>query len=161
MENEREVQVFDSVGSALEEAEYCANSENRLYAIIQWGGYFGVLPKANMVKEDVLYETIIPESAYQQATSLWPFWLEPAYLFSVLGQIYTASFILNVQVKPFNLGTIIFAVYTLKPIPVFCIVNVPLNKLTGMWASVGHYKAWPVANTGVLSAAPMQQLVSL
>jgi len=60
MENEREIQVFDSVDNALEEADYCANSENRLYAIIQWGGYFGVLPKSNLVKEDVLYETVVP-----------------------------------------------------------------------------------------------------
>ena len=63
--SERAIAVFDNVNAALQEAEYCANSESRNYAIIQWGGYFGVLPKANMVKEDVLYETIIPVDSYQ------------------------------------------------------------------------------------------------
>lgn len=62
--NTREIQVFEDIESAMQEAEYCCKTEDRLYAIIQWGGYFGVLPKANMVKEDVLYETFVPPSAY-------------------------------------------------------------------------------------------------
>ncbi len=59
MESEREIQVFNDITGAIQEAEYCSKSEKRNYAIIQWGGYFGVLPKAHMLKDDVLYETII------------------------------------------------------------------------------------------------------
>ena len=61
----RNIAVFDDVKGAMQEAEYCAESEDKLYAIIQFGGYFGVLPKAQVMKEDIIYETIVPKSQYQ------------------------------------------------------------------------------------------------
>ena len=66
MESEgRRIAVFDDVKGAMLEARYCAESEDKLYAIIQFGGYFGVLPKAQVLKEDIIYETIVPKSQCQ------------------------------------------------------------------------------------------------
>ena len=61
----RNITVFDDVKGAMQEAVYCAESEDKLYAIIKFGGYFGVLPKAQVLKEDIIYETIVPKSQYQ------------------------------------------------------------------------------------------------
>lgn len=58
--SEREIACFDNSKGAIEEAQYCADTESKNYAIIRYGKYFGVLPRFAVLKDDIIYETIIP-----------------------------------------------------------------------------------------------------
>lgn len=58
--SEREIACFDNSKAAIEEAQYCADTESKNYAIIRYGKYFGVLPRVAVLKNDVIHEVIIP-----------------------------------------------------------------------------------------------------
>ena len=57
---DREITIFESPSPAIEEAEFCAEQNNEAYCIIQFGGFFGVVAKKLIIKDDIVYETVNP-----------------------------------------------------------------------------------------------------